>query len=232
MNRPEVVSEQEWQEAHESMLAKEKELMRARDAVAAERRRQPMMKIEKAYEFEGPQGTVTLAGLFEGRHQLALYNFMFAPGDAEPCGGCSVFADMLGRLEHAHNRDLTIALASRAPADEIDALKKRMEWEHIPWYSAGDEGWNQDHGFSSERGEIFGLTMLLRDGDEVFRTWSTGGRGTEAMNALTLLDMAPFGRQEEWEDSPEGWPQAPAYTLDNFHHAYPEEPEAPSYRAA
>src|ERR1044072_9409776 len=213
MNRPAVVSAEEWEAAHGRMLAREKELTRAFDAVSAERRRQPMTRIEKDNEFDGPDGPVALADVFEDRSQLALYNFMLAPGGAEdPCAGCAAVVDMLGRLEHAHNRDLTIALVSRAPLEDLATVSERMGWS-VPWYSSGRSDWNYDTGYSGDRGETFGLTMLLRDGEEVFKTWSTAGRGVERLNALSLLDMSPFGRQEEWEDSPEGWPQAPTYLL-------------------
>ena len=230
MNRPEVVSPEEWQAAHVEILAKEKELTRARDALSAERRRQPMMRIEKDYEFDGPAGKVGLDGIFEGRTQLALYNFMLAPGDADPCPGCSTFTDYLGRVEHANARDLTIALVSRAPLEEIDAVKKRMEWDY-PWYSSGGTDWNEDNGFTTDRGEMFGLTMFLRDGTDVFKTWFTTHRGVEGLSALALCDVAPYGRQEDWEDSPEGWPQAPSYTVGELHDSYPPEPLVPSYAA-
>jgi predicted dithiol-disulfide oxidoreductase (DUF899 family) len=228
MNRPEVVPAEEWQAARDELLVKEKAHTRAGDALAAERRRLPMTPIEKRYEFDGPDGKVSLAGLFEGRTQLALYNFMLAPG-GDPCPGCSVFTDQLGHIEHANGRDLTIALVSRAPLDEIQAVKDRMGWNAIPWYSSGGTDWNQDHGFTTDRGEMFGLTMLLRDGEDVFRTYFTDRRGVEGLSSLGLVDAAPYGRQEEWEDSPEGWPQAPTYTLGAFHDSYPPEPQAPSY---
>jgi predicted dithiol-disulfide oxidoreductase (DUF899 family) len=228
MNRPDVVSAEEWQAARDELLIKEKAHMRAGDALAAERRRLPMVRIEKPYEFDGPDGRVPLSGLFEGRTQLALYNFMLAPG-GEPCPGCSTYTDMLGFIEHANDRDLTIALASRAPLGEINAVKERMGWR-IPWYSSAPGDWNEDHGFTTERGEMFGLTLMLRDGDDVFRTWFTDRRGVEGLSALALVDMAPYGRQEEWEDSPEGWPQVPAYTMGNYHDSYPPEPSAPSYQ--
>src|SRR6202012_152311 len=145
MNLPQVVSPQQWQAAHERLLAKEKEATRARDALAAERRRQPAMEIEKDYVFEGPQGEVSLIDLFAGRRQLILYHFMFAPGvDGWPeagCPGCSFFVDQIGHPAHFHARDTSLALVSLAPIERIEAYRKRMGWT-IPWYSSAQSTFN------------------------------------------------------------------------------------------
>lgn len=226
MNRPEVVSPEHWQAAHEELLAREKAATRAADALAAERRRQPMMRIDKDYSFDGLDGKLSLPELFEGRHQLALYNFMFAPG-GDPCVGCSTFTDGLGYLEHTNDRDTTVALVSRAPLAELQAFKERMGWQ-VPWYSSFESDWNYDFGYTTDAGETFGLNVFLRDGDEVFRTYSTAGRGVERLSALGVLDYTPYGRQEEWEDSPEGWPQAPTYSHGALHDEYGEAMSAPS----
>src|SRR6266566_3079261 len=181
---PKIVSEKEWQAAHKKLLAKEKAATRKRDALAAERRRQPMVEIEKDYTFEGPQGKVSLLDLFEGRRQLIVYHFMFAPPvDGWPnagCPGCSLVADQITHLAHLHARDTSFVMISRAPLANIQRYKKRMGWTQ-PWYSS--------------------------DGSD-FNT----GRGVESLGPVwTLLDLTPLGRQEEWEDSPDGWPQGPMY---------------------
>ena len=215
---PQVVSPEEWQAAHEALLAKEKEATRARDALAAERRRQPAMRMGE-YEFEGPDGPASLVDLFEGRSQLIVYNFMFAPG-GEPCGGCSMFTDQVGHLAHFHARDTSLVLVSRAPVAEIEAFKRRMGWT-IPWYSSSDDRFYADIGVKGG----FALNVFLRQGDEVLRTYSTAGRGVEALGSVwTFLDLTPFGRQEEWEDSPPGTPQGPRYEWWDYHDSYDAAP--------
>jgi predicted dithiol-disulfide oxidoreductase (DUF899 family) len=230
MNRPQVVSPEEWQAAHEQLLAKEKEATRARDALAAERRRQPMVKIDKDYVFDGPDGEARLVDLFEGRRQLIVYHFMFGPNQEAGCDGCSFFADQVGHLAHLHARDTSFALISRAPFEKIEPYKRRMGWD-LPWYSSFRSDFNVDFGVSPETpqpdayqdGESFGLSVFLRDGDEVFRTYFTRGRGTEALGSTwTFLDLTPYGRQETWEDSPEGWPQTPPYEWWRRHDEYEE----------
>jgi predicted dithiol-disulfide oxidoreductase (DUF899 family) len=221
---PEVVSEEEWRRARERLLAKEKEATRARDALAAERRRLPMVRIEKEYVFEGPSGKASLLDLFEGRRQLILYHFMFAPGvdgwPAAGCEGCSFVVDNVGHLAHLHARDTSFVLVSRASLAQIEAYRERMSWT-IPWFSSADSDFNTDFGLTTDRGETFGLSVFLRDGDSVFRTYFTSGRGVEALgSAWTFLDLTPLGRQEEWEDSPEGWPQTPPYVWWRRHDEY------------
>jgi predicted dithiol-disulfide oxidoreductase (DUF899 family) len=231
MNRPPVVSAEEWQAAHEELLAKEKEATRARDALAAERRRQPMVRIDKDYVLEGPDGEASLADLFEGRRQLIVYHFMFGPNQDVGCDGCSMFVDQVGHLAHLHARDTSFALISRAPLDKIERYRKRMGWT-IPWYSSFASDFNVDFGRSPETpqagvyqdGESFGLSVFLRDGDEVFRTYFTRLRGVEALGSVwTFLDLTPLGRQEDWEDSPEGWPQGPRYEWWRRHDEYDDE---------
>ena len=147
MNRPPIVSESEWQAAHEELLAREKEATRARDALAAERRRQPMYRIEKDYVFEGPGGNASLLDLFEGRRQLIVYHFMFGPNQEAGCGGCSMFVDQVGDLAHLHARDTSFVLISRAPVEKLEHYRKRMGWT-IPWYSSFDSDFNVDFGRS------------------------------------------------------------------------------------
>jgi predicted dithiol-disulfide oxidoreductase (DUF899 family) len=230
MNLPQVASEQEWQASHDELLAKEKELTRAHDALAAERRRQPMVRIEKGYEFEGPQGKASLLDLFEGRRQLIVYHFMFGPNQAVGCDGCSFFADQVPHLAHLHARDTSFALVSRAPLAKIEPFRERMGWD-IPWYSSFESDFNVDFGLSPEipavgeyqDGETFGLSVFLRDGEDVYRSYFTDGRGTETLGTVwTLLDLTPLGRQETWEDTPEGRPQTPPYEWWRRHDQYEE----------
>jgi predicted dithiol-disulfide oxidoreductase (DUF899 family) len=228
MKLPPVVSAAEWQAAHDKLRAEEKEATRARDALAAERRRLPMVRIEQDYVFEGPNGDASLLDLFEGRRQLIVYHFMFGPNQEEGCDGCSMVVDQIGHLAHLHARDTSFALVSRAPLAKIEPYRERMGWT-IPWYSSFDSDFNVDFGLSPETpqtgvyqdGETFGLSVFLRDGDDVFRTYFTNRRGVEALGSVwTLLDLTPLGRQETWEDSPEGYPQTKPYEWWRRHDSY------------
>lgn len=215
MNLAQVVSPAEWEAAHRALLAKEKEATRARDALAAERRRQPMVRFDRNYHFAGPDGQVNLLDLFGGRRQLIVYHFMFDPGSA-PCEGCSFFVDSIGHLAHLHARDTSFALVSRATLAEIDPFKQRMGWA-VPWYSSLGNDFNADCGITTG----FGLSVFFRDGDSVYRTYFTNGRGVEALGSVwTFLDLTPLGRQETWEDSPDGWPQTPPYEWWRLHDEY------------
>jgi predicted dithiol-disulfide oxidoreductase (DUF899 family) len=212
---PAVVSDAEWRQAHDALMAKEKAATRARDALAAERRRQPMVRIEKSYVFDSANGNVSLVDLFAGRRQLIVYHFMFGPGahgwpDAG-CPGCSMFVDQIGHLAHLNARDVSFALVSIAPLAKIEAYRKRMGW-NIPWVSSALNDFNRDFGMTTDQGEKHGLSVFLRDGDRVYRTYFTTERGLEALgSAWSFLDLTPFGRQETWEDSPEGRPQTKPY---------------------
>jgi predicted dithiol-disulfide oxidoreductase (DUF899 family) len=225
VNLPPVVSPAEWEAAHEALLAKEKEATRARDALAAERRRQPMVRIDD-YVFKGPEGKASLLDLFEDRRQLIVYHFMFATDvhgwPSAGCDGCSMFVDQVGHLAHFHARDTSLALVSRAPLQNIEPFKKRMGWT-IPWYSSDGSDFNADFGVTTDRGETFGLSVFLRDGDSVYRTYFTNRRGIEALGSVwSFLDLTPLGRQESWEDSPEGYPQTPPYQWWRLHDEYDE----------
>jgi predicted dithiol-disulfide oxidoreductase (DUF899 family) len=225
MNTPPIVSPQEWQAERERMLVKEKEMTRARDALAAERRRMPWMAVEKDYRFEGPDGPVSLVDLFEGRRQLIVYRFFYEPdistakGGSYPeraCVGCSMVADQVAHPAHLSGRDTTLAFLSRAPQAEIQGLKARMGWEHIPWYTITDD-FDTDFGVR----EWHGTNAFIREGDRIFRTYFIDARGDEAMGSTwSYLDITALGRQEEWEDSPEGYPQTPPYEWWNYHDAY------------
>jgi predicted dithiol-disulfide oxidoreductase (DUF899 family) len=220
MNMPPIVSPQEWEAAREQLLAKEKEVTRARDALAAQRRRMPRLAVEKDYAFDGPDGTASLRDLFGGRRQLVVYRFFFEPGvDGWPgkgCPGCSLVADQVAHLAHLNARDTTLAFVSRAPQADIEGLKDRMGWE-IPWYTLTDD-FDADHGVD----EWHGTNAFLRDDDGIFRTYFVNSRGDEAMGSTwSYLDITALGRQEEWEDSPEGYPQTPPYKWWHRHDEYP-----------
>jgi predicted dithiol-disulfide oxidoreductase (DUF899 family) len=224
MDLPQIVSPAEWQAARNELLVKEKAASRARDALAAERRRLPMVKIDKEYEFQGSDGKASLLDLFDGRRQLVLYHFMFAPGvegwpDAG-CPGCSMVADQVAHLAHLHARDTTLVLVSLAPLTNIEEYRSRMGWR-IPWFSSEGSDFNADFGLSTDQGETFGLSVFFRDGDRVFRTYFTAGRGVETLGPVwTFLDLTPLGRQEDWEDSPEGYPQTSRYEWWRRHDEY------------
>ncbi|MDQ4025116.1 MAG: DUF899 domain-containing protein [Actinomycetota bacterium] len=220
MKMPPIVSPEEWQSAWEKLLVKEKELTRARDALAAQRRRMPRMAVEKDYRFEGPDGEPSLLDLFDGRRQLIVYRFFYDPGmESYPergCGGCSFLADQVAHLAHLNARDTTLAFASRAPQPEIHRWKARMGWEQIPWYTIKDD-FDADFGVD----EWHGTNAFYRDGDRIFRTYFVKDRGDEAMGSTwSYLDLTLLGRQEEWEDSPEGYPQTPPYQWWDYHDEY------------
>jgi predicted dithiol-disulfide oxidoreductase (DUF899 family) len=219
MNLPPVVSPEEWAAAREELLVKEKELTRARDALAAERRRMPRQAVTKEYRFEGPDGEVSLLDLFEGRRQLIVYRFFFDPDvhgwPERGCRGCSFGADQVAHLAHLNARDTTLAYASRAPQAEIARLREEMGWE-MPWYTITDD-WDRDFGVD----EWHGHNVFIREGDDVFRTYFADKRGDEAFGTTwSYLDITPLGRQEIWEDSPEGHPQTQAYVWWNYHDRY------------
>jgi predicted dithiol-disulfide oxidoreductase (DUF899 family) len=228
--RPRIVSQAEWQAARDELLLKEKQLTRDLDAMAAARRRLPMVRINKEYVFEGRGGEASLLDLFEGRRQLILYHFMFGPNQEAGCDGCSFFADQVCHLSHLHARDTSFVFVSRAPIAKIEAYRKRMGWT-IPWFSSFRSDFNYDFGVGPKSpqlheyqdGESFGLSVFLRHGKEIYRTYFTTGRGVEALGSTwTFLDLTPFGRQETWEDSPDGWPQTAPYQWWRRHDEYPD----------
>jgi predicted dithiol-disulfide oxidoreductase (DUF899 family) len=216
---PPVVSAEEWEAARQRLLVTEKEVTRARDALAALRRRMPWLAVDKAYEFSGPDGRVGLLDLFAGRRQLIVYRAFFEPGvEGWPdhgCRGCSMIADHVGHLAHLNARDTTLAFVSRAPQEDIQRLKARMDWQ-IPWYTTAD-GFDTDFGVA----EWHGTNAFIRDGDRVFRTYFINNRGDEVLgNTWSYLDMTALGRQENWEDSPAGYPQTAPYEWWEWHDAY------------
>ena len=219
MKTPAIVTPQEWEEARQQLLVKEKEVTRARDALAAERRRMPWLEVEKEYVFDGPGGKASLVDLFEGRRQLIVYRAFFEPGvfgwPDHACPGCSLVADQVAHLAHLNARDTTLAFVSRAPQPDVARVKERMGWS-MPWYSMTDE-FDVDFGVD----EWHGTNAFIHEDDKVFRTYFVNNRGDEAMGSTwTYLDITALGRQEEWEDSPDGYPQTPPYCWWRWHDAY------------
>jgi predicted dithiol-disulfide oxidoreductase (DUF899 family) len=235
---PRIVSRDQWLAERKKLLADEKELTKHYDRVNAQRRRLPMVKIEKDYIFDGPKGKQSLKGLFDGRRQLVVYHFMFDPAWDKGCSGCTAYADALGDLSMLKDRDTTFALISRAPLAKLDAYRAEKGWS-VPWFSSFGSDFNYDfhvtldegatpinHNFLDKaelekrskdepyfmKGEQHALSVFFRLDEDVFHTYSTYARGTESLtNTYSLLDMTPYGRQQDFEDSPPGWPQKPTY---------------------
>lgn len=227
MAHPSVVSHEAWLEERKALLVREKELTRQQDRLSAERRRLPMVKVEKNYVFDGPEGSQNLHDLFAGRHQLIVYHFMFGPDWEKGCPGCTGYVNALGDLSGLNERDISFVLVSRAPLAKLEAYKAEKGWNR-PWYSSFNSDFNYDfhvtldeevtaaeYNYRSqpgEKGERPGTSVFLRIGDDIFHTYSTFARGGEYLtNTSALLDITPYGRQEDWEDSPAGWPQRPTY---------------------
>ena len=228
MNTRPIVSPEEWKAAREKLLVKEKEHTRAGDALAAERRRMPWMAVDKEYSFVGPDGPASLADLFEGRRQLIVYRAFYgpevtttAPGEKFPeraCIGCSFVADQVAHPAHLSGRDTSLAFVSRAPQAEIQGLQERHGWQHIPWYEIPDDS-EFDTDFDVR--EWHGTNAFIRHDGAIYRTYMIDGRGDEKMgNTWNYLDMTALGRQEKWEDSPEGWPQTEPYGWWSYNDAY------------
>ncbi len=233
---PRIVSQDEWLANRMNLLTHEKEVTKQKDRVNAERRRLPMVRIEKKYLFDGPSGKKSLVDLFEDRLQLIVYHFMFDPSWDRGCSGCTAYVDALGDISMLKDLDTKFVLVSRAPLAKLEAYKSRKGWTW-PWYSSYGSDFNYDfhvaldekvmpveYNYRSKaemeqrnvpnptEGEEHGLSVFFRLDDEVFHTYSTYARGTESLtDAYTLLDTTPFGRQQDFEDSPPGWPQKPTY---------------------
>ena len=208
---PPIATRDEWQAARKTLLAHEKEATKQRDRVSAERRRLPMVKLEKTYTFDGPEGKRTLFDLFDGHHQLIVYHFMFDPAWEKGCDGCTGLVNEMGDLSMLPARDTQFVLISRAPLAKLQAYKASKGWDQL-WYSSFGSDFNYDFQVTTDTGETHGLSVFFRIDDDVFHTYSTYNRGTESLtDAYSLLDMTPYGRQEDWEDSPAGWPQRPTY---------------------
>jgi predicted dithiol-disulfide oxidoreductase (DUF899 family) len=234
---PPIVSRAQWLRERKALLADEKALTKHYDRVNAERRRLPMVKIEKNYVFDGPNGKESIKDLFEGRRQLIVYHFMFDPTwDTFRCPGCTGYVDALGDLSLLKNRDTTFVVVSRAPLVMLEAYKAQKKWS-IAWFSSFGSDFNYDFHVTLDekvapveydyrnkvemearkspnamKGEEHGLSVFFRLGEDVFHTYSAYARGTEALtDAYRLLDTTPYGRQQSFEDSPPGWPQKPTY---------------------
>ena len=225
MNTPPIVSAEEWEAAHQRLHVQERELTRVRDAMAAARRRMPWLAVEKEYEFEGPDGKVSLVDLFAGRRQLIVYRAFIEAGVAgwpeHGCVGCSMVADQVAHPAHLNERDTTLAFVSRASQADLDRMKAKMGWEHIPWFTLTDD-FDADFGVD----QWHGTNVFFRDGDQVYRTYLVNGRGDEVMGGTwAYLDITPLGRQETWEDSPAGYPQTPPYEWWIWH----DEPSVPGH---
>jgi predicted dithiol-disulfide oxidoreductase (DUF899 family) len=225
MKTPPIVTPEKWEAARQQLLVKEKAATRARDALAADRRRMPWVAVERQYTFDGPKGNASLLDLFEGRRQLILYRAFFEPGvfgwPDHACRGCSMLADQVAHVAHLNARDTTLAFASRAPQADVARVKARMGWE-MPWYTITD---TFDADFGVE--EWHGTNVFFRDGDRIYRTYYIQDRGDEQMGSTwNYLDITPLGRQELWEDSPEGYPQTEPYKWWNWHDNYATEASA------
>jgi len=226
MQTPPIVSAEEWDAARAALRVKEKEVMRARDALAAERRRMPWLAVDKDYSFDTPDGEKRLVDLFDGRTQLIVYRAFLEPGvhgwPDHACVGCSMVADQVAHPAHLHARDTSLVFASRAPQADIERVKARMGWEHIPWVTMLDDF---DKDFRVD--EWHGTNAFIRDGNQVYRTYFVDARGDEQMgNTWNYLDITALGRQEKWEDSPEGYPQDETYQWWIWH----DEPSGDGHR--
>jgi predicted dithiol-disulfide oxidoreductase (DUF899 family) len=202
---PPIVTAEEWQNARDELLAAEKEATRALDALAARRRRLPMVEFSNHYQFDAPGGPKTLLDLFEGRDQLVVYQFMDNGPDAF-CPGCTHFTRNITDLDGLADAGVSWANVSNMPLEQIEAYKARMGWT-LPFVSSRGTSFAADCG-----ADYFMLTVFLRDGDNIYRTYSTTSRGVDRLLFVNnILDLCPYGRQEAWEDSPPGWPQHPTY---------------------
>jgi predicted dithiol-disulfide oxidoreductase (DUF899 family) len=222
---PQVASRDQWLVARKELLVAEKELTRARDALSARRRALPMVAVKEEYVFDSANGQATLLDMFEGRRQLIIYHFMFGPDDNEGHNACSILVDGVGHLSHLHARNTTLALVSRAPIEKLERFRARMDWA-VPWYSSAGSRWNYDfHATMDESiapveynyqdaetlraagkpwytsGDWHGLSVFLREGEEIFHTYSTYERGLEMLlSPYNYLDLTPLGRQDGIDD--------------------------------
>ena len=206
---PPVVDEQSWRTALAELRAREKAATRELDAIAAQRRRLPAVAMPD-YTLEGPDGPVRLVDVFAGRRQLVVYNHMWSPGETWQCGGCTSFTAQFARLDFLEPYDARFVVVTQGPIDEALAYKRRVG-NQMDWYSTADSPFGTDVG--APPGGGFAVNVFLRGDDgTVYRTWHTDGRGTEQLShTFPLVDVLPYGRQEEWQDVPDGWPQGPAY---------------------
>ena len=209
MALPPVVDHATWRKELAELRAREKAATRELDAIAAQRRRLPMVRMPD-YTLVGAEGPVRLADIFDGKPQLIVYNHMWFPGEEWQCGGCTGFTSQFTRLGGLENFDARFVIVTQGPIDEALAYKRRVG-NTMTWYSTANSPFGADVGAPAGAG--FAVNVFLRDGDTVYRTWHTDGRGTEQLShSFALIDLLPYGRQEVWQDSPEGWPQRPTYS--------------------
>jgi predicted dithiol-disulfide oxidoreductase (DUF899 family) len=206
---PRIVEQGAWEAALAELRAREKAATRELDAIAAARRRLPMVELPD-YILEGPDGAVRLVDVFEGKRQLIVYSHMWFPGEEWQCSGCTGFTSQFTRLEFLDSYDARFVIVTQGPIDEALAYKARVG-NRIEWYSTANSPFGADMG--APPGGGFQVNVFLRVGDTVYRTYNTQGRGVEQLShTFPLIDLLPYGRQEEWQDSPSGWPQSPAYS--------------------
>ncbi|TXI43392.1 MAG: DUF899 domain-containing protein [Mycobacterium sp.] len=206
---PSIVDQQTWRAALEDLRKREKAATRELDAIAAQRRRLPMVQLPD-YTLIGPDGPVRLVDIFDGHSQLIVYNHMWSDGAEWQCSGCTGFTTVFTRLEFLADYDARFVIVTNGPIDEALAYKKKVG-NKMDWYSSSESSFGAD--VDAGPGEGFGLNVFLRDGDTVYRTWHTNGRGVEQLTySFALTDVLPYGRQEEWQDSPDGWPKRPNYS--------------------
>lgn len=206
---PPVVDTDTWRRELDALRVREKAATRELDAIAARRRRLPMVELPD-YTLVGDEGPVALAEIFDGHPQLIVYNHMWADGNDWQCPGCTGFTSQFTRLDMLERYyDARFVIVTNGPIDEALAYRERVG-NRMAWYSSADSSFGSDMDAGPDEG--FGVNVFLRDGDTVYRTWHTNGRGTERLSHLHgLVDLLPYGRQEEWEDSPTGWPQHGTY---------------------
>ncbi|MBC3191132.1 DUF899 family protein [Pseudonocardia sp. C8] len=206
---PPVVDTDTWQKELAALRIREKAATRELDAIAAQRRRLPMVQMPD-YVLEGEHGPVRLAEIFGDHPQLIVYHHMWNDGAEWQCGGCTGFTSQFTRLEGLASFDARFVIVTHGPIGEALAYKRKVG-NTMTWYSTANSSFGSDVGAPRDGG--FAVNVFLRDGDTVYRTWHTDGRGTEQLSYLFgLIDILPYGRQEVWQDSPAGWPQGPTYS--------------------
>jgi predicted dithiol-disulfide oxidoreductase (DUF899 family) len=206
---PPIVDQATWEAALAELRVREKAATRELDAIAAARRRLPMVELPE-YRLVGADGPVRLVDVFEGRRQLIVYHHMWSPGEEWQCDGCTGFTSQFTRLEFLDAWDARFVIVTQGQIDEALAYKERVG-NAMTWYSTADSSFGAEMG--APPGGGFQVNVLLRVGDTVYRTYNTQGRGTEQLShTFPLIDLLPYGRQEEWQDVPAGWPQSPTYS--------------------
>ena len=207
--KPAVVDQETWRKELDELRRREKAATRELDAIAAQRRRLPMVELDD-YTLIGENGPVRLVDVFDGRSQLIVYNHMWEDGADWQCPGCTGFTSQFTRLEFLDSYDARFVIVTNGPIEEALAYRDKVG-NKMTWYSSSESSFGAD--VDAPPGAGFGVNVFLRDGDKVYRTWHTNGRGTEQLGHLFgLIDLLPWGRQEEWQDSPDGWPQASTYS--------------------